>query len=615
MEKGYKEWRKKYYQENLTKMKVLGITMGVCSSAALFKEGRIVACISEERFTKRKNYDGYPKEAIEFCLRYGNVDPSELDHVAFASNNIDPNYIVTHQECDRTVKDWVREMHEYWHPIFYGGRKKRYLNVFREKIDLKQYPGDFKVIPFNSDKRIAFFREFRKQVVSRHLKVPIHIVEICEHHMSHSAYALLGGASRNKKTLVFTADGFGDHSNATVRLFNGEKIILKYETDICNIGRLYRYITLLLGMKPGEHEYKVMGLAPYASPKTYQDILEIFCNTLYVDKKGQFRYKDRPVDYYFWFKKRLEGYRFDAIAGAVQRYVELLLSEWIGIAAKKYKVSNIAFSGGVSLNIKANQEILNLSEVSDLNVPGSGGDESLAIGAIFSLLLKKRFPIEEVAEINDLYLGDQVNNEDVERFIQSKEVAKDFNITSGVTAKDIAQLLAQGKIVGRFSGRMEFGQRALGNRSILANPSDLGVVKVINEIIKQRDFWMPFAPTILYEDCDRYLYNPKRVYSPFMTIGFNTKPAAHLDLIAALHPADLTARPQMLKRKDNPKYYDIIKAFKDLTGIGGVLNTSFNLHGLPIVQSFSDVMVVMNNSNLNYILIEDLLLERKSKKR
>lgn len=302
--------------------KVLGITMGVCSSAALYVEGSIVACVSEERFLKKKNYDGYPKHAVEFCLRHGGISPEELDCVAIASTSCDPEYILTHQESDRNIKDWVREMREYWRPLLYGeGERHSYINVFKDKIDWDQYPPGFADFPFGDRDRIKLFTEFRRRTASDHLGIPLDKVFIVEHHLAHAYYALLGGPERRRETLVFTADGFGDHSNASIRRFRDGKLELLYETDQCNIGRLYRYITLLLGMKPGEHEYKVMGLAPYAHPRIYGAVLDILNETLYVDGI-EFRYRTKPIDHYFWFRERFEGLRFDAIAGGVQKYLD-----------------------------------------------------------------------------------------------------------------------------------------------------------------------------------------------------------------------------------------------------------------------------------------------------
>jgi carbamoyltransferase len=592
--------------------RVLGITMGACSSAALFVDGKIVACVSEERLVRKKNYDGYPKGAVELCLEYGKVSPESLDFIALASERVDPDYIITRQGSNRNVSDWVKEMHEYWYPIFYGrGKRRTYIDIFRDKMDFEQYPGNFDSFPFGTPDRIRLFKEFRMDIIVNHLKVSREKVLITEHHLSHALYALLAGPERRSEVLVFTADGFGDHSNASIRRRKNGEFTLEYETDICNIGRLYRCITLLLGMKPGEHEYKVMGLAAYAHPRIYREVLDILKDTLYLDAV-EFKYKTKPTDHYFWFQKKFEGQRFDVIAGGVQKYIECLLSDWVRNSIDKYNICNVAFSGGVSMNIKANQEILKLPEVSHLSVPGSGGDESLAIGSIYALLFDKGYDIEDIEPLRDLYLGSYVTKEEINEFIKINDLHEKYKITHSVTPRDIAELLVNDEIIARFAGRMEFGQRALGNRSILADPSNRENVKIINDIVKQRDFWMPFAPTILYEDADRYLHNPKGVYSPFMTIGYDTKLAAHTDLIAALHPADLTARPQILKSETNEDYYEIIKEFKKLTGIGGLLNTSFNLHGLPIVESLSDALHVMENSKIKYLLLEDILLQKNS---
>lgn len=590
--------------------RILGITIGGSSTAALYENGKIVSCATEERFVKKKNYEGYPINAIEFCLNYSGVKPEEIDFIALASHRFDHDRFITHSESNRSVSDFVREMHEYSYPMFYGGVKRDYLDVFKDKIDLAQYPGNFDGMPLEPHNRINYFKDFKKKTISKHLDYPPEKICVIEHHLAHAAYALLGSSLKFDEALVFTADGFGDYSNASLRRFQNGKFTLEYETDICNIGRLYRYITLLLGMKPTEDEYKVMGLSAYSHPRIYKEVLNILEDTLYVDGI-EYKYKTRPVDHYFWFQKRFEGQRFDAIAGGLQKYVENLLITWVRNAVKKYGIYNVTFSGGVSMNIKANLEIMRIPEVSYISIPGSGGDESLAIGAIFAFLLKSGVSPDEIETINDLYLGSSFSLKEIDRFIQENNLQAQYNITPHVTPIKVAELLAKGEVIGRFAGRMEFGQRALGNRSIIAAPSRRDTVRIINNIIKQRDFWMPFAPTILYEDCDRYLCNPKRIYSPFMTIGFETKPEAHKDLIAALHPTDFTARPQMLKKEVNPEYYDIIAQFKELTGIGGVLNTSFNLHGLPIVESLSDAFHVMNNSDMRFLLLENILLEKK----
>jgi carbamoyltransferase len=183
-------------------------------------------------------------------------------------------------------------------------------------------------------------------------------------------------------------------------------------------------------------------------------------------------------------------------------------------------------------------------------------------------------------------------------------------VTKGLEARDIARLLTEGKIIARCAGRMEFGLRALGNRTIMADPRDYRIVRKINEAIKFRDFWMPFTPTILAERESDYIVNPKNLSSPFMTMAFDSTELAQKELIAALHPADLTVRPQILLEEKNPGYYSIIKEFEKLTGVGGILNTSFNLHGYPIVLGPEQAIFTLENSELDGVLIGDYYIER-----
>lgn len=170
--------------------------------------------------------------------------------------------------------------------------------------------------------------------------------------------------------------------------------------------------------------------------------------------------------------------------------------------------------------------------------------------------------------------------------------------------------LAEGKIVARFTGRMEMGARALGNRSILAHPGKIESIETINKMIKMRDFWMPFAATILYEDQQKYIRNPQNISSPFMAIAFDTTTEGKKALVAAVHPADKTTRPQILRKEDNPKYYEIIKTFKSLTGIGAVLNTSFNIHGEPMVCTPEDALLTLQRSGLQYLALENYLISK-----
>jgi len=240
----------------------------------------------------------------------------------------------------------------------------------------------------------------------------------------------------------------------------------------------------------------------------------------------------------------------------------------------------------------------------------SPGDESTPFGACYWGYLKltknKKIPSAPA----NLYLGSEFTNYQVKNAL--KRSNKKYNIQRVSDMENtISRLLARGKIVARFAGRMEWGARALGNRSILADASNIDIKETINKMIKSRDFWMPFAPTILSKNATKYIINPKNIEAPYMILAFDTKPDARDDLVAAIHPDDKTARPQVISKKENPEYNKIVKKFKEITGRGVILNTSFNLHGYPIVRTPKDALRVFKNSSLSYMALENYLVTKR----
>jgi carbamoyltransferase len=259
--------------------------------------------------------------------------------------------------------------------------------------------------------------------------------------------------------------------------------------------------------------------------------------------------------------------------------------------------------------------IADLPEVETLAICPSPGDDSTAIGAAYwgyEQECRRQGVHFEPEPLKNLYLGREYSSCEIEKSIErfrSNGPTCDVERTDQI-ARRIAELLAAGKIVARFAGRMEFGARALGNRSLLANPSDPRSVGVLNRQIKSRDFWMPFAGTILSERELDYLDNPKSLPAPYMVLTFTTTGRARVELQSAMHPADHTMRPQVLDEGTNPSYYAVIKHFEALTGIGGVLNTSFNLHGEPIVCSPQDALDTFSRSGLQYLALGDFLISK-----
>ncbi|MEM5781604.1 MAG: carbamoyltransferase C-terminal domain-containing protein [Candidatus Aenigmatarchaeota archaeon] len=413
----------------------------------------------------------------------------------------------------------------------------------------------------------------------------------------------LYGNNLKEDFLIFTLDGAGDGVCATVSKLEDGKLTRLAETpNRDSLGILWRYVTEEMGMRPVEHEYKIMGLAPYAHPEGIEKTYNVMKKLIRVDKLKFFSIMDKRA-YKYFIRNNLRYHRFDNIAGAIQKLTEELLCEWIRNGINETGIHNIALAGGVFLNVKANMEIMYMPEVEKIFIFPSCSDESTAIGACYyghHIL----FEYKLIKPIENIYFGPEFSKDEIIASIPKKYNYEEVDNIE----KRVAELLAEGKIVARLDGRMEFGARALGNRSILANPSDANIVKILNEQIKNRDFWMPFAPTILFEREHEYIINPKNIEAPYMILAFKTVEKAKKELIAALHPADFTCRPQILKEDFNPKYYKILKEFEKLTGIGGVLNTSFNLHGEPIVCSPTDAIHTFENSKLQFLVMGNVLI-------
>lgn len=605
-------------------MKILGIVWEICSGAALMKNGEVIAAASEERFSRIKNDERYPLKAIEYVLKEGGVKPEELDIVAFTGTVWNPPYIITRRYTTFSQKDRVREQKEYWHSRLYEKLDIKYLDVFKDKIDIDQYPGpqgwapiidfmrhDAKEASNQRKHNTLFFQEARRSIVSKHLGISPEKIIFIDHHRAHAYYAFFANSERKNNTLIMTADAWGDGINATVNVARNGKIKRLSASNNFTVAKFYRYVTLILGMKPDEHEYKVMGLAPYAKKKYVMEALKVFHDTQYVDGLG-FNFYLQPPDSYYYFKDLFEGERFDTIAGALQKYTENILLRWTANALAITKSKHICFGGGIAMNVKAMMEINNnFPSVESLFIPPTPSDESQAIGSTFVAMydecLKKGWNIfKTIVPLKDAYLGPNITDE---KLVITEIKSKQYAIKEKISPSEIATLLERGLIIGVARGRSEFGARALGNRSILADPRNIFVIKKINEMIKSRDFWMPFAPVILEERADDYLKKYKKsVGAQFMTLAFKTKIKGQHDLAAALHQADLTSRPQVLKPGINPFYEEVIKEFQKRTGVGGLLNTSFNLHGEPIVQTAKDAIRVINLSKLDGLLLNDILV-------
>ena len=600
-------------------MVILGIASEHCSAAALMIDGRVVGMIQEERLSKRKNQVAFPLQAIRRLVdRHLGGDMKRIDRVVFGGKESDPYYAALDRFSDFSIADHVREQHELWQPHFYGGKRndgtywQKELIAGRHINEGAQF--DFSwlkdMTPAEATKR--FVEVERPAAVKRHLGFAGRS-EAVDHHTCHAYYALHGGpldSARREEALVLTADAWGDGCNWSASTSGRDGRLTRVASGPDHrIARIYKWTTLILGMKPNEHEYKVMGLSAYPRPGKYVSAAERIFFEAFDFRDGKF-VSDRPlVDSYFDLKNRLEGHRFDNIAGALQNWATSVTAAWVRHWLKETGRSGLCFSGGLSMNIKTNGELLQMPEVAWLSVPASGGDESLCAGACFALAAADG----TVRSMEHAYLGEAPDGGDWRgRLAEAGHSAEQFDVREGVDAKAAARLLAADFVVARCVGSAEFGARALGNRSILANPSNPANVKLINDAIKNRDFWMPFTPSIQAEYTDRYLDNPKRAVSPFMTIGFASRPEHRHEIAGALHFADHSARPQFVDRATNPDYWELIEEFRKLTGVPALLNTSLNLHGEPMNYSLADAARTVALSELDFLLMPgDRLLYKK----
>ena len=319
-------------------------------------------------------------------------------------------------------------------------------------------------------------------------------------------------------------------------------------------------------------------------------------------------HKKRPRDLYSYLKNNWESQRFDNIAWAVQMYTETVAKKLIHRIYKSTGIGRFVFSGGISMNVKMNKVISELDCVSSMFVCGSGGDESLSIGGCYFLNDRNN---RHNKPLGNLFLGYDIGKDIATT--DFKLLSDKHSVSTGIEMSDIAEILRSGETIAVIRGQAEFGARALGNRSILADPSRRETVVKINDAIKGRDFWMPFALSILEGHQDKYIANPKSLMSPFMSMCFDTKADRYPDIEAGTHPYDKTVRPQFVSKKESPMYYKLIESFYKLTGIPAVLNTSFNLHGEPIVNTIDDAIRTFELSGLDHLLIDDNYLVSKRK--
>ncbi len=557
---------------------VLGIHDGHNAGAALLKNGFVMAALNEERLNNVKNYSGPPLESIKKVFQIANIEPQELDIIAIVG------LLRTHAPLrERPFHTRLYErLTPYVHGHTFCHMLVRALHKFRKMDELINF---FKEIAI--DGREIFF---------------------VEHHLSHAACAYYQRPWEDK-TLVLTLDGAGDCLSSTVSIGEGFGIksiasSTHYDSPSNN---LYSEITGYLGLKRWEHEYKVMGLAPYGRPEY---CIEEMRKMVRINPKRLLEFQNTSGAYLSQtqslLRRKLAEQRFDNIAAACQMYFEELITKWVRNSIKETGIQKLACAGGSFLNVKANKVIREMEEVKDVFFYPAADDGGAAVGAALEAYYRfcEREGIEpQRCELTDIYYGAEYDDDYIKFILQNTGWS-----TKAIYIRDIedeiATLMAEGRVIARFSGRDEWGPRALGNRSIMADPRDPLIIRKINFAIKHRDFWMPFAPSILEEQTERYLIDARP--ARYMIEAFDTRDRAD-EIIAGLHPYDKTARPQTVNAW-NPSYRKILERFQHITGVPGILNTSFNLHGYPVVGTPEIALWTLEQSGLDGLAIGNWLV-------
>lgn len=582
-------------------MKALAIHYGHNCTVGLSIDGQIVCLLSEERICRLKNAVGFPFQALRHVVdTWLDGDIANADHIGIVDgtgrgaawlkrNGIEPRRYLDYYWKDKE-KIWSRAtspvtagvrggLRTLLHPVISGLQGRGAREEVLAKTDL-----DFS--------KVAFF----------------------DHHTSHAASAAyFSPVMDGGDWLIFTLDAEGDGLSSTVSLFrNGRFERISENNNVVSLGYLFAETTAYLGMKSNEHEFKLMGMAPYAEPEQVDRLAKQLEALMWLKSDGSFASSVPSWDFLPHLMRLYAFERFDVISGAIQKLTEDLVCRWVEFWVAKTGVSRVGVSGGVFMNVKAAKKLSESDCLETLFVVPSASDESLPIGVLWQLARNARIPVRPV---EDLYLGRGFDRAYVEAMIVRDNLIEDFSVerftNDDALAERVAGLLADDVIVARCCGREEWGARALGNRSILCNPSSFQNIERLNSKIKCRDFWMPFTPSVLDEDLSKYALNPRDLFAPYMAITFDSTPLARKHLAAAVHPRDFTMRPQAVTRNWNPEYHRLISAFRAKTGIGGVLNTSFNLHGEPNVSTPEDAIRTVRNSGLEYVLIGHALFRKR----
>lgn len=574
---------------------ILGINgLGISPSACIIKNGNLVAMAEEERFNRLKNSNGLmPSKAVKFCLQEAGINLNEVKFIAFA---------------------WDSNFYKY--KIYRFILKKFFKNFFEIRTNTSHFLRFFQEIlkyhPSNVKDKI------REMLRSEGIHDDIPTIKFVPHHLAHAASSYYASSFQEARILV--VDGSGENISTSIWKGKDKNIIpIKKEYIPNSLGWFYQTITEYLGFTPNSHEGKVMALAAYGRQnsdieKKLEQLLQILPNGNYkfnskysyagknnqgnvfseelVKLLGPYR---KPYEEINQYHKDIAFHTQDLLEKAVLNIVEEL--------SKKHGYSgNICIAGGVGLNCKMNGRILASNNVKNIFVPPFSSDIGTSYGA--ALLISSHKKNIQNSKISHAYWGPSFDDKYILSILEKHKIS--FTKPDSI-AKATAQLLSENKIIGWFQGRMEIGARALGARSIIANPMDIKYRDFINIHIKSREVWRPFAASILEEYKDHYIKKP--VDAPFMSIAFEVTDEAHSKIPAAIH-IDNTTRPQFVKKCANHLYWEMIHEFGKLSGVYAILNTSFNLKEEPIVCTPEDALRTFYTSSLDAVVLGSFIITK-----
>lgn len=583
------------------------------SAAAIIRDGEIIAAAQEERFTRKKHDSNFPENAIDYCLREANITAEAVDHVAFYDKpflkfeRLMETYVAFaprgFKSFSMAIPVWLREK------LFQRSLIRNRLKKFSEKFDW--------------DNKLLF----------------------SEHHQSHAASAFY--PSPFESAAVLTMDGVGEWATTSLGLGKDNKLEMHREIHFPHsIGLLYSAFTYYTGFRVNSGEYKLMGLAPYGEPRFRDLILD---NLIDLKADGTFRLNLEYFD--FCTGLRMTNKKFDTLFGGPARSSETLLTQReMDLAASIQEVTeeivlrlgrsiasetgeqNLCLAGGVALNCVANGKLLRDKAFKNIWIQPAAGDAGGALGAALTTyhyhLGETRCVSRGTDQMKGTYLGPEFSQTDIENRLTTAGAKFSTHSDRDVTAKT-AKALSNGMAVGWFQGRMEFGPRALGGRSILGDPRSPSMQKTLNMRVKYRESFRPFAPSILREDlCEWFDLNTD---SPYMLIvaevhekrrrkmtdeenalfGIEKLNVPRSEIPAVTH-IDYSARVQTVHRETNPRYYDLLTTFKEKTGCPVLVNTSFNVRGEPIVCTPEDAYRCFMGSDIEMLVIGNCILLKQN---